>query len=357
MKAKVYLIDDQPNEAKRLKRILESSGTLDINLKQPSPDIGSVVLPVADLYLVDYELDKQQGDRHITYKGSTLVTAIREKAPDYPVVLITRDSILDSRHKEELQDELRIDDIIYKGEIATDESSHFANRLIMLVSGFEVLRNIPSAKRDWPALLGAIKAYPSASDLILRATPPLYQDRGTPEWSVSRMAWWIRNMLLAYPGILYDPVYAGTELRISVESFLSPEVQELFAEARYQGVFDPRDGRWWRELLWQKAMEYVEDTDFAGKFSDVFHKQTGIELEPATSIVRGEKPADAVCWILHQPAMYKYTVAYRPDTRPPVMDPARVSFTAIQQHYDQIQRGFLEGVDDELLRRIQEMEL
>ncbi len=364
MEIRICYIDDEPDQAKRFGRILEASGNLKVVHKQPTPDIGAIVSSCAtDLFLVDYELDRQLDDQHVNYTGSTLVTAIRERAPDYPIVLITRDSILDSRQKEELRSELRIDDVFYKGEIATEQKEGatdaflFADKLIGLVRGFEALRSIPTEHRDWPALLGVLKVSSDESALILKASPPLYQNRGIPEWGVSRMAWWIRNTLLAFPGILYDPVYAATELRISVESFLLPEVQKLFDGAKYKGIFAPDDGRWWRESLWHTAMEYVQDKDFVDKFPEMFHRRTGIRLEPSISIVRGETPADTVCHILHEPVMYKYTLAYRPDNRPPIMDPARVSFTAIQQCYDQIQRIFLEGVDDEALNKIQEMEL
>jgi hypothetical protein len=81
-----------------------------------------------------------------------------------------------------------------------------------------------------------------------------------------------------------------------------------------------------------------------------------IDLELAKSIVREEMPADAVCYIYHKPVMYKYTVAYRPDNRPPVMDPARVSYKALQQS-DQVQWDLIEGVSDELLEKIREMQL
>jgi hypothetical protein len=173
---------------------------------------------------------------------------------------------------------------------------------------------------------------------------------------VSQAADWIRCTLLAYPGILYDSVYAATELRISVKDFLSNGVQEVVGSAKYTGIFDPLEGRWWKERLWEAAMQYVGDTEFAGKFAAVFRERTGHELEPARSIVGDEVPADTVCYIYHEPVMYKYTVAYRPDNRLPVMDQARVSFKAIQQS-NQVQPALLEGVSDEWLQAIREMTL
>lgn len=359
-KTMVYYVDDKKDEAERTKLILEASGRLDVTVRQPTTDIGAAISPdLPDLFLVDYILDVQQDDgSYANYRGGTLATAIRDRAPDHPVVLITRKSVVDTRKKQELKSELRvIDDILYKSEVH-EEYDRVVGEIVNLAAGFESLRRVPTDQRDWDSLLDALRASPEESDLLHRAAPPLYvgQDAGRSTWTVSQIADWMRNILIAYPGILYGPVFAATELRISVGAFLSPEVQELFSEAKYTGVFAPLEGRWWRERLWRAAMEYVEDSQFADKFATTFRQFTGQELESSKSIVRGEVPADTVCYIYHQPVMYKYTVAYRPDNRPPVMDPARISFKAIQQS-NEVQRALIEGVSDEFLERIREMEL
>ena len=99
-------------------------------------------------------------------------------------------------------------------------------------------------------------------------------------------------------------------------------------------------------------MEYTEDSQFAENFRATFEARTGKPLAPSRSIVYGEEPADTVCYIYHEPVMYKYTVAYRPDNRPPVMDPARVSFKAINRADSRIQEALIEGVSSEVLAEI-----
>jgi CheY-like chemotaxis protein len=357
---RVYYIDDSKEEAERTKLILEASDKLEVVVEQPTTDIGAAIsAELPDLFLVDYALDaRQDNGTYANYKGDTLAAAIREKAPDYPVVLITRESIVDSRRKQELEREFPlVNYILYKSELHEDHD-RVVDDLVNIAAGFQSLRQIASGQRDWDRLLQVLQATPEESALLRRAAPPLYAGPGSggSVWAVSEIADWIRDVIVKYPGILYDRVFAATELGISVDDFLLPEVQELFTRANYSGIFAPPQGRWWRERLWQIAMEYVEDGQFADKFARVFTERTGKELRPSKSIVRGEEPADTVCYIYHKPVMYKYTVAYRPDNRPSVMDPARVSFKAIQQS-GQVQWALIEGVSDELLERIKEMEL
>ncbi len=175
-------------------------------------------------------------------------------------------------------------------------------------------------------------------------------------WNPARLANWIRHTIVDYPGILYDPIYAATELRISIESFLSDAVQNIFSDAKYTGIFSPVEGRWWKQRLIKIAIEYSGGYDYTEKFVEAFQKDKGIILNPSISIVRNETPADTVCYIYHEPVMFEYSVAYRPDNRPPIMDPARVSFKAIQQS-DEVQSEFLDGVDEEFLNQIRGMDL
>lgn len=358
-KTRVHYVDDKEDEAERIKVVLESSGRLDVSIEFPPPDIGAA-LPsdLPELFLIDYLLDAmQEQDRHANYTGSTLSAAIRDQAPDHPIALISKKSIVNARKRQALQSDLPIDRIFYKAEV-TKDPTQVITEMESLASGFQCLRHLPYDQRDWSSLLGALQASSEESDLLRKAAPPLRVsvEQGKSTWRVSELADWVQSTLLAYPGILFDPMFSATELRIDVTGFLLSEVQDLFTEARYTGVFAPPEGRWWRERLWRIAMEYVEDRDFADLFALAFRECTGIELAPAVSIVGGEVPADTVCYIYHQPVMYKYTLAYRPDNRPPVMDPARVSYKAIQQS-NEVQIALVEGAGDELVNRIRAMEL
>lgn len=353
---RAYYVDDEVGEAGRYKYLLEQSGRMKVEVVQPKKDIGQA-MPTdnPDVLLVDQALDiKQEGseDDHVSYKGTTLTTAIKERMPDYPVVLVTKESIVSARRRRQIQSELQVvDDIVYKSEIYKNPEGAVA-RILGLAAGFKSLRQIAPEERTWENLLSVLRASPEEAQQLKRAAPPLFGST----WDISLIADWIRGTLIEYPGVLYDPVFASTELRISQDAFAKPEVQEVFEDAKYDGVFAPQDGRWWKERLWRIAMRYVEGAQFSEEFATVFRERTHIELEPSRSIVRGEIPADTVCYIYHKPVMYKYTVAYRADNRPPVMDPPRVSFKAIQQS-NEVQMALVEGVTDELLERIREMEL
>lgn len=356
-KIKIYYVDDKEGEARRYKRLLEDSGDFKIDIEKPTVEIGDVVpTETPDIFLIDHRLDAKltNGGKEyfVSYNGTTLTTALRGEAPNTPVVLITKESIISPQRRRMVLKELQvIDDIIYKSEIV-ENCENIVYRLTALVSGFEILRSIPEKERNWENILEVLKAMPEESKQLKRAAPPLYEST----WDISLLADWVQNTLIEYPGILYDPVFAATELKIDVDSFLKPEVQQLFRDAKYEGVFAPIDERWWKERMWQIAMDFVEDTQFTDIFSSVFADKEGVELEPARSIVKDETPADTVCYIYHKPVMYKYTVAYRPDNRPPVMDPARVSYKAIQQS-EEFQEDLVENANGGLLDKIRDMEL
>ena len=354
----LYYIDEKVEEGELYKTLLELSNQISVRLEQPKSIIGESVpnnLAEIDIFLVDYQLTtKQQNGTTVSYKGGTLSTAIRESTNEYPIVLITKRDILSNADKQKLINQLHvIDDVVYKGELTEDDDrNRVIHLLISLATGFCELRAINKEERNWPNLLVILSATQEEGKLLQMASPPIYENQ---LWDVAIVSNWIRNVILSYPGILYNPVFAATELRISEESFLHPEVQGLFAAAKYTGIFAPYDGRWWRERLWNIAMDYVEDIKFTDKFASVFEKRTNIHLQPSKSVVRDEIPANAVCYILNKPVMYEYTVAYKPDNRPPIMDPARVSYKAIQS--DCVKLALLEGVSDDYLNQIRAMNL
>jgi hypothetical protein len=144
---------------------------------------------------------------------------------------------------------LVFDDVIYKGDLEKDPASARA-LLASLADGFAQLR--AATVKSWKSLLRLLKAPPEAEDALRKAAPPIHS--GVPgssaRWRVQEAARWIRKVILAYPGILYDNLHSATALGIDVQSFDSAKLPKLFAPARYQGVFEPADGRWWRARLY-----------------------------------------------------------------------------------------------------------
>ena len=67
--------------------------------------------------------------------------------------------------------------------------------------------------------------------------------RGGPGNSIA-FAKWVRQVLLANPGFLYDKLYSATHLGINVRAF--EEISENFNEAKYFGIFSKTSqDLWW----------------------------------------------------------------------------------------------------------------
>ncbi len=356
---RVLFVDDEVHERNTYRALLESTGRLQVTVQSPMERIGDN-FDTADLYLIDYELGtiSDTGKKPASYSGTTLLADFRTSAANFPLVLLTKESLIDPAGKENLLAQFPyIDEILYKSRLSTSSAaSETIDLLLDLVQGYERLRQIATSGADWPGVLRALNGHDEESDTLRLANPPLSHVQARPAWSCARLADWIRHTLLAYPGVFYDAVYAATHLRISVSSFLSEPVQQVFRDAKYSGVFSTSSERWWKSRLDRIALEYVGDLDYADRFAAVFRDKEMHELAPAISIVRDEIPANSVCYLYHEPVMFKYTVAYYPDNRPPIMESARLSFKAIQQRND-VQLEFISGVDQALLRQIRGMVL
>ena len=65
-------------------------------------------------------------------------------------------------------------------------------------------------------------------------------------------------------------------------------------------------------------------------FPKYWLREQGEELSPSICVYKGEMYPDYICYILKKPVKTKYSLKYKPDDRPAVMDDARVSFKAIK---------------------------
>ena len=269
-----------------------------------------------DLFLIDNELDQEQAK--VNYRGSTIAAEIRARLPDCPIVLIIHEPVSSQF--------MRICDELIRHDQDLNQTQQL---LISLVDGFHALRNISS--KTWQPLLECLGVNQEEADLLREAAPPLQQS----EWVVAEAAYWIRNVVLKFPGFLYNPIYAATRLGISLDSFQNDNVQEIIEPARYTGIFTPSEGRWWKGRLFSVAKELAIDEGVTGPinqaFAHAFHKRYNIELSPSICVWDGMPIADWVCYILHQPVKLKHSLRYYPDSRPSVMEHARVSFRAIRE--------------------------
>ncbi len=309
-----------------------------------------------DLFLIDYELSKvQQGGRKVSYKGQTLAAELRGRFPELPILLTTNEGVLGGLSEATERQLLHMADFdaLIKKETFVENPEKTREEVFQIAQGFQHLITI--SRRNWKALSDALDASEEEKELLQEAAPPLFGDR----WVTVEAAGWIRNTILRFPGILYDPVHAATHLGISLESFEKSEVQKLL-HAAYNGVFAPTDGRWWRRRLTMIAQQLASDVQVSGPvnqaFCLAFHNRHGIDLDPALCIWDGTPVADWICCLRNEPVKIQHSLRYYPDypdQRPAVMDEARISYRAIYE--DEIDEDLVDPDERELISEIIEM--
>jgi hypothetical protein len=384
MPARIIYIDDQADDGKaeRYRERLARSEDIHCVLVPPPKyitgigeievsDEGSIVDNPPSLFLVDQDL------MSVDYYGSTLVAQIRSQFPEYPIVIITRRTVLKNLGPEksrQLVEEMQtFDDFILK-DMLDDDPTGIQKRLIALSEGFSALREIRD--RTWVSLVEAMKADEEEADLLRETAPPLPKPlpksravHGDEEeaqeevpkvnWTVTGAAHWIRGVIISYPGILYDALHSATRLGISVDAFMREDVQREFEGCAYGGVFAPHDGRWWKGRLLGAAQELILEQELEGQinktFAQAFSRKHGVDLEPATCVWDSSPSADQVCYVLQDSVKTEHSLRYYPDNRPSVMDHARVSFRAIQES-DDFDDDFLDSNGRKLLAKIQDLE-
>ena len=336
MRVKTVYIDDEDKELKKWERKFEDDErskerfkVVPINSQKQNIDelLSEIKTTNPELILVDFDLSKPKNDILPGISGTTLSTALKENFPDIPAVLFTRKSVF-NRERYSRQVLYSLDDVVYKSDIFQPNRSNL-NQLHALAVGFKNLRKNQSPK--WDDILKVIKAPLVNHDTLKDSNPPLSLGGN---WSVSEVAEWVRKTLIEYPGILYDPIHSATFLGLSEGEFLSEKIKEIFAKVKYSGVFAPGEGRWWKSELRRIAISKMnkkeKESPLPLGFPSALERTIKTQVERSKCIYSSETPADWVCYILNKPAKIKYSLAYRVDSRPKVMDEARVSFKAIK---------------------------
>jgi len=337
---KVLVIDDNADDRARLTEALQNEDRVRLDVQSPPTTLDARGLAGSnpDIALIDYQLtEREPGRAPASYRGSTLAAALREKAPEIPIVLITRQQMTVGGRMAPARDLLgAFDDVVVKETIYADPGG-FAQTLAALTRGFRGLRECQ--RRDWNALVNTLGADALEADQLLLADPP-------PEvleagWRVSEAARWVRGVVMNYPGILYDSQHAAVALGLSHSAFLRPRVQASFQAARYRGVFSSSSPYFWKARFLSRARSVLRQARLAdaplADFAAAWQKVHRSKLEIAVCNSSHTTPADTLCYILKEPVKRAFSLPYHPDTRPPVMDEARVSFKAIRSdnRYDE----------------------
>ena len=305
----------------------------------------------ADLFLIDYELDTPQPDDSIAhYRGGTLAARVREEKPEFPIVLLTRSSLGTWTTAERtIRAGRTFDDILYKDTHLRCDRDTARAKLVSLVRGYQALRN--SKGRTASELLDLLQTNDIGRDKAKQAVPP---DDG---WEAVEAAHWVRSVLLRYPGVLYDSAFAATALGMSIKSFSQAPVLDLLEPAKYQGIFNEERQCWWRHTLFDLANDVCSPSDRTHDLRDEFRvaagEELGVALDPSID-EETEGRADTICHLLCIPTRIETSLPYRPDTRPKVMDEARISFKAVRET-NMVDENYLDSQSKALLRGIREV--
>ena len=348
MALRIALIEDEDRE--QLPADIKALGDVYVSVHPPphSLDLSGILETHVDLFLIDYELDTVQPDGSIAnYLGMTLAARLREKRPEYPIVLLTRPDLPAwSSAQRTARFGGSFDSILYKEGIK-DHPDKTYNKLSSLADGYKVIRKCEQRSVD--SLLEMLKTDELGQENALQAIPP------DDDWVAVEAATWIRSVLLRYPGVLYGSRHAATALGISINSFEEPSVLELLKDAEYQGPFATEKPRWWRHGLFTIAYQLsegrVRELGFREGFRVAAAERLGVDLQASQDPQTGASPADTVCYVSGIPIRIETSLPYKPDTRPSVMDEARVSFRAIREtncvdenHLDSQSRALLEEI-------------
>lgn len=344
-------IDDDRKEAEGYIARLNKAGSLRVEYAAPPINMDVSKYPNAELYLVDYALDESpvENDTRVGYQGQTFAMHLRDRFPDKPIALITKKPLYDERRRSAYLESLHLFNADFPKTDMLRDTATVVRRAEALVKGFDTLRKV---SKDWKGLLEALGATSDEARLLGATVPPLRLESEKEgdvvkrksfvvgeNWKVADVALWLQEVVLRYPGILYDSLHAATFLGITEEEFLAPDVQEFFNEVAYTGALSPPDGRWWRGRITSAALKIVQGEESISasinrSFANAFSKACGRTLEQCRCNSSNLVPADWVCYVLRQPVRLEYSLVYHPDNRPSVMDDARVSFKAIRESND-----------------------
>ena len=362
MKIKTVYIDDEDSELRRYKRIFENDenakNQFEIITLNSQKEIRTLLNEVKtenpELILVDFDLTKPTNEGLlIGVSGVTLSTALREEFPDVPIVLFTK---IDFLNIQKLNPKVlsSLDETIYKSDILKEDGKNL-DMLYKLGVGYKKLRNAES--KTLINLLKIIGAPEIDYDFLKLSEPPMISESG---WSVFDAADWIRNTLIKYPGILYDPVNSATFLGISKDAFISDPIQELFSDAKYSTVFAPKEGRWWKSKLQKIAESIMEEHErdlvVRKGFPMAWERINSNPIERSKCVFCEKSPAEWVCYILKEPVMIECSLRYNADSRPSIMDEARVSYTAIRTK-NEVNDDKFDPIEYDMLQEIRDMKM
>lgn len=341
MKVKTLYIDDVSTERNRYKRKFDSHPKskdrfelIATDTPKSNEDYDSIKRISPDIILVDHDLSRPDANGNVIgISGLTLIAELKQHYPKIPLILFTKKSVFDRNNLKSFNNLLSVvDKVIYKSELFKDEKSSL-NELYDLAIGYSILAG--KEKINWDTIFELLGAPEEEFERIkLSAPPELVQKKFT----VASISKWITEVLIRYPGIVYDSLHAATFLGISEEAFLTQPIQRYFENAKYNGLFAKSGNYWWKSRLIDVASNEMSDEELDYPIREGFHQTwkrlKEVDLNKSECTDSGESPAEWVCYVLREPMMINLSLPYRPDSRPEIMDEARISFKSIRTTND-----------------------
>lgn len=304
-----------------------------------------------DLILVDFVFSDVDEQGHVLgMNGVTLSNQLRQKFPDVPIILFTREEYERGEgfpHSEAIL--ACLDKTVLKEKIIPPGNSSTIYFLISMTVGYQQMRNC--TPKDWANLMRLLNAPSESIELLKKANPPELSLQ--KKWSTFEAATWIRKTLMEFPGIFYDNIFSATYLGISIESFQKPNVKNFFIEGKYTGPFSDQKDLWWKARLHSIATAEMNESELKFPlrkgFVKFWERKFSEKLTLSVCNYKNDSPADTVCYLSRLPVMMKYSLRYNADNRPECMDEARVSFRSIKTRddvnfdlFDEIATGIIE---------------
>jgi len=257
---RVVWVDDDTSRREDAKNLQHRRPNLKVELLSPL-ELESVLGDAEwkdakpDLFLLDYYLDRsndEQGNR-FAHKGLTVAGQIRETLPEHPIYMVTAKT--DAEDEPELGQETRAARATFDRLLSLNIlKSEGANILYHDALDYRAIRQCKEA--DLGALIGLLKPPQDETERLRLVLPTGLREGLRRSESSDRLyvgdaisfAAWVRGLLLAVPGILYDELYAATHLGVNDDGFR--RLIDKLEEARYEGVFSKTTPkRWWVSKL------------------------------------------------------------------------------------------------------------
>ena len=245
-KLKFIWIDDEDRDQafKNLKAQLKVEGSF-INVTKEGLDYLTEINKVKpDLILIDHNLTETSGN---IKKGSTMAAQIRERHPKLAIACITgQDNPIDTQQK-----------LSYEAIFKLDQIESYYQSMKSIAQSFRKLNSNKPANVN--QLLNLIKSPEEDKIRISSILPKEIKENFSDRALFQNISHWIRNVLVARPGFLYDRLWTATFLGLTETGF--EKVEGIFKEAKYKGLFaDKTKERWWKSKLLEVLSRKVKTT-------------------------------------------------------------------------------------------------